>query len=169
MRHLKIQLVVLFYLLIVSGCFDAMRYQESDNVICYEELTKETFQKLDVSEVVSVEVVSTAGKEPHKWRRIYRNVFPIRDSRIETIYGLIQDGGLWDYYTDRYILFTTEDRIYYMGIGWTDETAYGNWWNSPELRKLFREWGDQRPKSKKAPETITGPPRRRRGMPERKE
>lgn len=160
---------VLLCLLVVSGCLESNCCRETNNVICYRELTKETFLDLDISEVVSVEVVSEYGEEPHKWRRIYRNVFPILDKeRIKIIHGCIRDGEPLDYYTDRYILFTTKDRIYYLGIGWIDETVYGNFWNAPELRPLFREWGVRRDAEEPPRETIVDSPRKRgRGMDQR--
>ena len=169
MKKLIIYFVLLCSMLILSGCFECQR---TTDVICYEKLTKEKFLELNVSDVISVEVVSTGAEvsqEPHKWRRIYTNVFPILDyERIEIIHGSIRDAEPFDYYTDRYILFTTKDRIYYLGIGWIHETAHGDWWISTELREHLREWGVRRDAEEPPRETIVDSPRKRgRGMDQR--
>lgn len=135
------KLIVLMFVfsligLIVSGC-----------AIKYTELTKETFPRLNASKVTEVDVVSTlAGKEPNKWRGIYRNVFPIKDERINTIFNCIRDANSIDYYTDRKILFKTWKGIYFIGIGWDDKFVYGDWWESKDLLMYFKQWGFELPK-----------------------
>lgn len=155
MKTLPLLLIgLLSVLLIMSGC--------SNNT--YVELTKETFQDLDASKVISVSVASIphgTEHEPDKWEMKYTNVFPIEDpEKIKTIYICIVNGDTFDYDADRKILFTTEDVIYHIGFGWTDEAAYGDWWKSPELMEKFKQWGIQHPRGEKypPPDSITKPP-----------
>jgi len=146
--------VVLF----MGGCAN-----NKTNKIVYVELTKNTFQELDISKVISVSVVSIPhGKErvPHEWEMNYTNVFPIMDpERIKTIHRLIINGKPINYSADEKILFETKKVIYYLAFGETHEKAYGDWWESSELMEKFKQWGIQHPRGEKhPPESITEPP-----------
>ncbi len=140
MKTLKTLITLsLFFVLAITGCSNKAKYIE---------LNKETVAQLNLSEVMEVDLVSTVdGKEPKKWRSIYRDVFPITDSeKISLISQCIKEGKTIDYYTDRKLLFKTKKVVYYLGIGWDDKLAYGDWWESPELLKNFESWGLTHPK-----------------------
>ncbi len=44
------------------------------------------------------------------------------------------------------MLFSIDNKVYHLGIGWTDEYAYGDWWKSSDLIKKLESWGLTHPK-----------------------
>jgi len=152
MKNSLLLMILIFSLLVVSltmtGCSKP-----------YMELDEESFSQLKVFGVKEVDVVSTLPgreklNEPDKWRRIYRNVFPISDSeKIRTIFRRINEGKPIVYSADkkihdRKILFRAKKAIYFVGIGWDDKLAYGDWWESPGLLEDFKSWGLRLPEGK---------------------
>jgi len=140
---------LLVVLLMMAGCSES-----------YVELTKENFSQLKIFKVTEIDVVSTLPgrekpNEPNKWRGIHRNVFPITDyEKIRTIFRCINEGKPIVYSADkkihdRKILFRTEKAVYFIGIGWDDKLAYGDWWDSPDLFEEFKSWGLRLPKGNK--------------------
>ncbi len=142
-------IVLLSTLLITTGC--------SNNEI-YEELTKETFSELDLSEVISVSIVSVYPDDGVVWRIIYWDVSPIKDTeKIETIFRCINEAESIVHSTSRRkMFFRTKSTIYYIGIGLGDEKVYGDWWDSSELKEYLKKWDLERPKKKYPPfEPVT--------------
>ena len=132
----------LFVVFSITGCSQGPEYVE---------LNRENLQKLDVSKVVEVDLVSTfAGNTPEMWRGIYRNIFPIRDAeRKQCILHCIKTGEPIEYAAPfRSLLFKTKKKIHFLGIRWDKKACYGDFWESAELLDLLEEWGLEHPKGK---------------------
>ena len=112
----------------------------------YVELTEGTFQNLEVSEILSVNIMSTlTGKKPDEWVPIDVYLFPITDSeKIKVIYDCIDNAAEFNPsntdYDGRKLLFTTKETICYLDTWLTKEFAFGDWWKSEKLCSLFGEW-----------------------------
>ncbi len=115
------------------------------------EVTKDNFAKFDSFKFVKVFIV--CFPKSNQW--LYHYEFPINDSvKVEVIKRCIKDANHTEYDIGRFKKRHTGERIdsglfvfetpkvkYTMQIGWDDKSAYGLWWESPELLSIFRGWG----------------------------
>ena len=120
------------------------------------ELTKYNFSKFDSSKLTKVYIVSSVVKsDPNRGQAIYHYEFPINDhSKVEVMKRCIKDANHTEYDIARFkkrrtgqignsglFVFETKKLRYTMRIGWDDKSAYGFWWESPELLSIFKGWG----------------------------
>jgi len=139
---LKILLIPLslFVVFSITGC---------STEPAYVKLNRENIDKLDLSIVTEVDLISTsAGDKPELWRSIYRNIFPIRDAeRKQCILHCIKTGEPIEYQAVfKKLLFKTKKKIYFLAIGWDEKVAYGDFWESTELLRKLESWGLEHPK-----------------------
>jgi len=130
----------LFFVFSFTGC-------STDPV--YVELNRENLQKLDVSKVTEVDLVSTPAEDkPELWRSVYTNIFPITDpEKMQKILHYIKTGEPIEYAAPfKSLLFKTKKRIYFLGIRWDTKACYGDFWESAELLRKLESWGLEHPK-----------------------
>jgi hypothetical protein len=121
------------------------------------EVTKDNFSKFDSSEFVKAYIVCVPFKSDPNRRSFahYYYEFPINDlKKAEVIKMCIRDANYTDYDIERttkkrnskngnsgLFVFETKKLRYTIRIFWDNESAYGYWWESPELLSIFRGWG----------------------------
>jgi len=130
----------LFIVFSITGCSQGPGYVE---------LNRENIDKLDLSKVTEIDLVSTPAEDkPELWRSIYRNIFPITDpEKMQSILHCIKTGESIEYHAPfKSLLFKTKKTIYFLWTGWDKKTAYGDFWESAELLGLLEEWGLEHPK-----------------------
>ncbi len=101
------------------------------------EFTKETFLVLDFSKVREVCFVVNQSKPDMQ-------VFPIENAeKIKVFLSCIENAESVNHdkekTTDK-VYFVIQDTLFFTGIGWNEETVYGDWWKSTKLWHYLREW-----------------------------
>jgi len=144
--------LVLFLILFSIGCSGTPK-----EVV----FTKETFSKIDISKVTEVSADYTDGSAVPSKQTV---IFTITDrEKIETIYNRIRKArDQIVYLTDElkfplYRIYFKAGKVLYWGrIEWDEEDVYGDWWESADLLKDFKQWGLNL--SKPLPSYMTRPP-----------
>lgn len=115
------------------------------------ELTKDNFSEFFSSKFVKAYILcAPLSKDPN--RNYYHYEFPINDpKKIRVILQCIKDANHTEFDMKRFLkktngknrwnfVFETKKARYNVHIGWDDKSAYGFWWESPELLSIFRGW-----------------------------
>jgi hypothetical protein len=83
-----------------------------------------------------------------KRKEIFREIYSFSDPNIIMIINkyIIENNSIPLVTVDDVIpfhklYFKTNKDTYYIRFLWDKKTVYGDWWDSPELLKYFREWG----------------------------
>ena len=119
------------------------------------ELTKDNFSKFNSLYVTKVYISCVPFKADPNRRQIgYSYEFPLDPIKGSVILMCIKDSNQTSYDIERtfkrrnskkgnhgLFIFETKKMKYTMPIFWDDESAYGFWWESPELLSIFRGWG----------------------------
>lgn len=141
-KEMRTLLIVfsLFIVFSITGCSQGPEYVK---------LNRENIEKLDLSKVTEVDLVSTPAEDkPELWRSVYTNIFPITDpEKMQKILHYIKTGEPIEYAAPfKSLLFKTKKRIYFLGIRWDTKACYGDFWESPELLRKLESWGLEHPK-----------------------
>ena len=120
------------------------------------ELDPDIVANMDVSQVLSVHTIS----DPHPDRKrsgycmpLFTDGLPIKDTeKIKIIYECIKNAKKVKHrnadFDNHKLVFETKRITYYLAVDWNDEIAIGDWWESIELAKYFKEWSVGKPGEK---------------------
>ncbi len=144
--YILLIILFLFFVIVIASCSSK-----------YIALNKESFQTLDVNDVLEVNLVSAyQGDDPKTWESGHGYLFPIKDSeKIKRILHCIKTAKPIEYSASfEKLLFKTEKKIYYLGTQGDTKSFYGDWWDSPELLNYLEAWGLKILKGKKISQRI---------------
>ncbi|MFA5240324.1 MAG: hypothetical protein WC476_11555 [Phycisphaerae bacterium] len=121
------------------------------------ELTKDNFSKLNSLNLVNVYIScphSSIDPNSKEIFKVYSFYFPINITKGEVILLCVKEANQTSYDIKRtferrdrqkgkyaIFIFETKKIKYSIPIFWDNESAYGFWWESPELLSIFRGWG----------------------------
>jgi hypothetical protein len=149
------KLLILIYLIAI--CMNGCAKQKPE-----AELTKDNFSNLNsLFGKPKLDVIKVYISCPHSnWdnsKQIYKAYsyyFPIDITKGEVILICIKEANQTSYDIKRtferrdskkgrhaIFIFETKNIKYSIPIFWDNESAYGYWWDSPELLSIFRGWG----------------------------
>ena len=144
---MKMRLIFFNILLVVLICGCAQKPEV--------EVTRDNVSKLDSSDLNKVYIICSAGKsDPNKGSTLYHYELPINPVKGHVILRCIMDANHTEYDVERFkrrhtdgkidsglFVFETKKLRYTTRIFWDDKSAYGFWWESPELLSIFKGWG----------------------------
>jgi len=120
---------------IVINCIKEAGFDSNEKKILFVELFAASIGKRESSDHI-------------KRKEIFREIYSFSDSNIiNVINNYITENNsipvavIDDVMPFYRLYFKTNNAAYFIRFLWDKKSAYGDWWDSPELLRYFRQWG----------------------------